>query len=141
MRRRSRLLPSIQLELLRLFVAGVPARVAAEVTGGNRNTAILFFHKLRQIIASRLAEESPCLDGEIEGDERYFGGRRKGKRGRGQPARCPFSGCSSAASSRMLFLRVVFVTVAMSRLLLVWAIYPDMQDNRSERIGFYPDFY
>lgn len=91
-RRRSRLLPSIQLELLRLFVAGVPARTAAELTGVNRNTAILYFHKLREIIAARLAEESPFLDGEIEVDESYFGGRRKGKRGRGAGGKVPVFG-------------------------------------------------
>jgi transposase len=68
---------------LRLFVAGVPARTAAELTGVNRNTAILSFHKLREIITARLAEEAPFLDGEIEVDESYFGGRRKGKQGRG----------------------------------------------------------
>jgi transposase len=43
-RRKSRLLPSIQNDLIRQFVAGVPARTAAELTGVNRNTAILFFH-------------------------------------------------------------------------------------------------
>jgi transposase len=91
-RRRSRLLPGIQLELLRLFVAGVPARTAAELTGLNRNTAILFFHKLREVIATRLAEEAPFLDGEIEVDESYFGGRRKGKRGRGAAGKVPVFG-------------------------------------------------
>lgn len=92
LRRRSRLLPSIQLELLRLFVAGVPARTAAELAGVNRNTAILFFHKLREIIAARMAEETPFLDGEIEVDESYFGGRRKGKRGRGAAGKVPVFG-------------------------------------------------
>lgn len=82
-RRRNRLLPRLPLQLLRLFVAGVPARTAAELTGVNRNTANLFCHKLREIIAARLAEETPFLDGEIEVDESDFRGRRKGKRGRG----------------------------------------------------------
>jgi transposase len=53
-RPRSRLLPRLKLDLLRLFVADVPARTAAELTGVNRNTAILFYHKLREIIAARL---------------------------------------------------------------------------------------
>jgi transposase len=91
-RRRSWLRPSIQLELLRLFVAGVPARTAAELTRVNRNTAILFYDKLREIIAARLAEEAPFLDGEIEVDESYFGGRRKGKRGRGAGGKVPVFG-------------------------------------------------
>jgi transposase len=91
-RRRSRLRPSIQQELLRHFVAGVSARTAAELTGVNRNTAMLFFHKLREIIFERLAEEDPFLDGEIEVDESYFGGARKGKRGRGAAGKVPVFG-------------------------------------------------
>ncbi len=91
-RRTSRLLASIQNDLIRQFVAGVPARTAAELTGVNRNTAILFFHKLREVIASKLAEEAPFLDGEVEVDESYFGGARKGKRGRGAAGKVPVFG-------------------------------------------------
>lgn len=91
-RRKSRLLPSIQLELLRLFVAGVPARTAAELARVNRNTAILYFHKLREVIAQKLAEQTPFLAGEVEVDESYFGGRRKGKRGRGAAGKVPVFG-------------------------------------------------
>ena len=91
-RRKSRLLPSIQQDLIRQFVAGVPARTAAELTGVNRNTASLFFHKLRELIANKLAEEAPFLDGEVEVDESYFGGVRKGKRGRGAAGKVPVFG-------------------------------------------------
>lgn len=82
-RRRSRLSASIQQELLRHFVAGVTARTAAELAGVNRHTATLYFQKLREIIARRVGAETPFLSGEIELDESYFGGHRKGKRGRG----------------------------------------------------------
>ena len=91
-RRRSRLRTSIQLELMRHFVAGVPARTAAELSGVSRNTAILYFHKLRELIAERLSEEAPFLDGEVEVDESYFGGARKGKRGRGAAGKVPVFG-------------------------------------------------
>lgn len=91
-RRRSRLPVAVQRELLRLFVAGVPARTAAELTGVNRNTAILFFRKLREIIAARLAAEAPFLEGEVEVDESYFGGRRKGGRGRDAAGKVPVFG-------------------------------------------------
>ena len=64
------------------FVAGTPARTAAELVGVNRNTAALFYHRLREIIAARIEDTSP-IEGEIEVDECYFGGTRKGKRGRG----------------------------------------------------------
>ena len=36
--------------LLEFFVAGTTARTAAELTGINRNSANLFYNKLRQII-------------------------------------------------------------------------------------------
>ena len=91
-RRRSRLLPSIQQALIVQFVAGVPARTAAELSGVNRNTAILFFHKLREIIAENVIREAPFLSGEVEVDESYFGGVRKGKRGRGAGGKVPVFG-------------------------------------------------
>lgn len=52
------------------------------MVGVNKNTAALFYHRLREIVAARVEDESP-VQGEIEIDESYFGGRRKGKRGRG----------------------------------------------------------
>jgi len=91
-RRKSRLPASIQKELIRHFVAGVPARTAGELTGINRNTAILFYHKLREVICQKLSEETPFLDGEVEVDESYFGGTHKGKRGRGAAGKVPVFG-------------------------------------------------
>lgn len=73
-----------QLRLMELFVGEVTARTAADLTGVNRNTARLFYHKLREIIAWRMEQEAEeYFSGEIEVDESYFGGARKGKRGRG----------------------------------------------------------
>jgi len=40
-----------QLELLKYFVAGTPARTAADLVGIHRNSAIRFFNKLRGAIA------------------------------------------------------------------------------------------
>lgn len=71
-------------KLLEFFVLQVTARSAADMLGIQANTAALFYHKVRQVIWTRLelqAEE--MLGGEIELDESYFGGHRKGKRGRG----------------------------------------------------------
>ena len=72
-----------QLELMKYFAAGVTARTAADLTGVHRNTAIRFFHKLRSAIAHKQHERAAQFTGEIELDESYFGGTRKGKRGRG----------------------------------------------------------
>lgn len=91
-RRRSRLGASIQRQLLTQFVAGVPARTAAQLVGVNRHTATLYYHKLREVIAAHLAAEAPFSVGEVEADESYFGGVRKGKRGRGAAGKVPVFG-------------------------------------------------
>jgi len=81
-RRRSKLSRREQHRLIEHFVAGTPARTAAQLVGVNRNTATLYYRKLRETIVARLAEEIP-FGGEVEIDESYFEGHRKGKRGRG----------------------------------------------------------
>jgi len=74
----------VQKQLIQFFVAEVTARTAADLLGINRRTAILYYQKIRQVIAYYLELESEeYFAGEIELDESYFGGVRKGKRGRG----------------------------------------------------------
>ena len=81
---RCKLSKKLQLKLLEFFVAEVTARTSADLLGVQYNTAILFYHKIRLVIEYHLAQEAKELfDGEIELDESYFGGIRKGKRGRG----------------------------------------------------------
>ena len=81
---RCKLNKKLQLKLLEFFVAEVTARTSADLLGVQYNTAILFYHKIRLVIEYHLAQEAKELfDGEIELDESYFGGIRKGKRGRG----------------------------------------------------------
>lgn len=79
--RKSRLTAAQQTRLIEYFVAGTTARAASELVGIQANSAIRFFMMLRQIIASNLPSYE--LSGEVEADESYFGGIRKGTRGRG----------------------------------------------------------
>ena len=72
-------------------MAGVPARTAADLVDLNRRTAIHFYHRLRIIIAQQIENEW-AFSGAIEVDESYFGGRRKGKRGRGAAGKVPVFG-------------------------------------------------
>lgn len=65
-----------------LWLARLPG-TAAQLVGVNRHTATLFYTKLRELIALHLAQETPLFWGQVEVDESYFGGVRKGKRGRG----------------------------------------------------------
>jgi transposase len=91
--RKSRLSRYKQERLMELFIAGSTARTAARLVGVHRNTAAYYFHRLREIIAYELARESDeVFAGEIEVDESYFGGRRKGKRGRGAAGKVPVFG-------------------------------------------------
>ncbi len=89
--KRSKLTERQTNELMKLFVAGTTARTAADVVGVNRNTAILFFLRCRKAIAVHQEQLSPFY-GEVEVDESYFGGRRKGKRGRGAAGKVPVFG-------------------------------------------------
>ena len=54
----------------------------------NRNTVNRFYLALRVIIAGEMEKAAP-LHGEVEVDESYFGGKRKGKRGRGAAGKVP----------------------------------------------------
>ena len=93
--RKSRLSKYKQGRLVEHFVAGTTARTAASLCGVNRKTAALYFLRLRKIIAYELeAETADMLSGEIEVDESYFGGKRKGKRGRGAAGKIPVFGIS-----------------------------------------------
>jgi transposase len=89
--RKSRLSWGQQRQLIEHFVAGTTARTAASLVGVNKSTAAFYFHRLREIIALENEDAAP-LFGEIEVDESYFGGSRKGKRGRGAAGKVPVFG-------------------------------------------------
>ena len=91
--RKSRLSKGIQRRLIEHFVAGTTARCAASLVGVNVKTACYYYHRLRIIISQQLEKDSEeVFKGEIEVDESYFGGIRKGKRGRGAAGKVPVFG-------------------------------------------------
>jgi len=49
-----KILKKDQLRLLEFFVLEVTARSAADLVGIQANTAALFYHKIRQVIAAQL---------------------------------------------------------------------------------------
>ena len=79
--RKSRLTSRQQVKLIEFFVIGATARSSAEIVGVQPNTAAKFFMRLRKLIAGRLPSYE--LNCEVEIDGSYFGGKRKGMRGRG----------------------------------------------------------
>ena len=91
--RKSKLSKSKQNRIIELFVAGATARTTADLVEVNFKTAVKYFHKLREIILYHQELESEeYFAGEIEVDESYFGGIRKGKRGRGAAGKVPVFG-------------------------------------------------
>jgi len=91
--RKSRLSTIKQYKLIEHFVAGTTARCAAGLIGVNRKTAAYYYHRLREIISTELIQQADeVFSGEIEVDESYFGGHRKGKRGRGAAGKIPVFG-------------------------------------------------
>lgn len=84
--RRSRLTDEQTRRLLEHFVAGTPARTAAELAGVNRNTARVFYHRLRQLIAQHVERDSP-----IQGE--YAAGRQEAsEQHAGEPGSGPVFG-------------------------------------------------
>jgi transposase len=89
--RRSRLTEEQSERLLEHYVAATPARAAAALVGVNRNTARLYYHRLREIIAQQLARESP-QPGEIVADVDNLAGNSRRKGARRATARVPVFG-------------------------------------------------
>jgi transposase len=70
----SKFSPRQQGELIKLFIVGSTARTAAELVGIHRNSAALYFRKLRELIAAHQEREMrQAFGGEVEIDESYFG--------------------------------------------------------------------
>ena len=78
-------------ELVKYFALEVPARRAAKVMQINRHSAGRAYQAIRRCLA-RECELNRPLGGGVEADESYFGGRRKGPRGRGVAGEVPVSG-------------------------------------------------
>lgn len=78
-----RISPSQWLSLIKLFELSVSARKAAKDVALSYKTALTAYEILRRTLVEELARSDELLKGELEADESYFGGRRKGKRGRG----------------------------------------------------------
>lgn len=71
------------LKLLHYFSLEIPARKSARDLGFSYNMVRNHYMNYRVEIFDYLAEEFRKLNGEIECDESYFGGKKKGPRGRG----------------------------------------------------------
>ena len=80
------------LWILKLFELEVSARKIAQQVGLSYPTALKAVNVIRTSIVANTSEADELLKGEIEMDETYFGGRHKGKRGRGSLNKVPVFG-------------------------------------------------
>lgn len=78
-----RITPSQWLALIKLFDLSVSARKSSTEVHLSCETTLKAYDIIRESIVDHLALDDEILRGEIELDESYFGGKRKGKRGRG----------------------------------------------------------
>ena len=80
------------LRLIKLFELEVSTRNIAFQLGIAYGTALKAMTTLRLAIMAHADDAPQLLGGEVELDESYFGGRRKGKRGRGAAGKVPVFG-------------------------------------------------
>ena len=76
---------------IKLFELEVPVLKASKELGLAYNTVHKLFNLIREEIYKETSKDD-LLSGEIEADESYFGGKRKGKRGRGARGKIPVFG-------------------------------------------------
>lgn len=77
---------------LKLFVLEVPVNRAYRELGISYNTAHKVYSLVRKAIFHCTSGDGHLLKGEVEADESYFGGKRKGNRGRGAKEKIPVFG-------------------------------------------------
>jgi len=79
------------LMAVKLFELDTSANAAKKQLGVSYNTVYGIFDLIRRSISS-MDLESFSFSGEFEADESYFGGKRRGKRGRGAAGKVPVFG-------------------------------------------------
>lgn len=86
-----KLKPSKLILAVKLFTMRLSARATSKELSLNYKTVLSLYDKIRKAISDHdRSQES--LFGEVELDETYIGGRRKGKRGRGAKGKTPVFG-------------------------------------------------
>ncbi|OHB50901.1 MAG: transposase, partial [Planctomycetes bacterium GWF2_40_8] len=81
-----------ELETSSRRIASPPVPIRAGEIKLSYPTALKATNLIRQAIATESKDYEFLLKGEVEADESYFGGRRKGKRGRGAANKIPVFG-------------------------------------------------
>jgi transposase len=77
---------------LKLFLLDIEATKVSKIVNISRQCINRLYKYIREIIATDCEKNAILELGEIELDESYFGGKRKGKRGRGARGKVPVFG-------------------------------------------------
>jgi transposase len=77
---------------VKLFELEVSARKISQQNGLSYPTVLKACHTIRLSILAQNKDYHELMHGEVEMDESYFGGKRKGKRGRGAAGKVPVFG-------------------------------------------------
>ena len=80
------------LRLIKLYELELSVRKIAQQLHLSYNAAYKAVHSIRAAILAHPTDGDVFLCGEVEVDESYFGGKRKGKRGRGAAGKVPVFG-------------------------------------------------
>jgi transposase len=80
------------LRLIKLFELELSVRKIAQQLRLSYNAVYKAVHTIRAAILAYSIDGNVSLSGEVEVDESYFGGKRKGKRGRGAAGKVPVFG-------------------------------------------------
>ncbi|MBF8260331.1 MAG: DDE Tnp IS1595 protein [Actinobacteria bacterium] len=80
------------LRLIKLFELELSVRKISQQLRLSYNAAYKAVHTIRDAILVHSTDGEVSLSGEVEVDESYFGGKRKGKRGRGAAGKVPVFG-------------------------------------------------
>ena len=78
-------------KILTCFVEDLTASQTSQIININRNTVNRYYKLFREKI-THFCEKESIFKGEVEIDESYFGGKHKGKRGRGSENKVPVFG-------------------------------------------------
>ena len=107
-----------QKKLIDFFLSGCTTRESAARAFVNRNTATIFFRKLRRIIATRQRQH---IGGDVEVDETYLsggeGGRKKSRRGRSLVGKIALVGIVERGTRKLhisLLRKVVLATRSLT---------------------------
>lgn len=97
---------------------GISQLALSRQVGVSINTAALMYHKIAQAMLER--DNSKPLSGDIEADDAYWGGVKRGKRGRGSPNKTPFVAAVEKKDGKPQRIKLCVVDGFRSRAITKW---------------------